>query len=231
MGASFTVLLFLPILLVGAFFMNLSGFVTGADQTRIALPYDPENGLVWEYDNKNDPYIKLHDTVIEDDEQIFCFRDKRGTTNSENGEWMDLIFTDKNGNQRKYYVSFDHEDVLEDKHQDFLVLAPGEYLEYDYTVKADKTVAGGDWYITYLDNYRTNLDIAYMPRQEISSEETFKLVFAKPGEGGSYKSKLLFSYGFLHSVSLEELVSEFEITADEVTLIGEERTEITYGEK
>lgn len=231
MGASFTVLLFLPFLLVGAFFMNLSGFVTGADQTRIALPYDPEKGLVWEYDNKNDPYIKLHNTVIEGDEQIFCFRDKRGTTNSENGEWMDMIFTDKNGNQKKYYVSFDHEGVLEDKHQDFLVLAPGEYHEYDYTVKAQDTSHGGDWYITYLDIYRTNLDIAYMPRQERKSEETFRLVFAKPEDGESYKSKLMFSYGMLHAIPFEELVSEFEITSDGVALIGEERTEITYEEK
>lgn len=231
MGASFTVLLFLPFLIVGAFFMNLSGFVTGADQTRIALPYDPEKGLVWEYDNKNDPYIKLHDTVIEGNEQIFRFRDKRGTTNFENGEWMDMIFTDKNGNQKKYYVSFDHEGVLEDKHQDFLVLAPGEYHEYDYTVKAQDTSHSGDWYITYLDKYRTNLDIAYMPRQERKSEETFRLVFAKPADGESYKSKLLFSYGMLHSIPFEELVAEFEITSDGVTLIGEERTEITYEEK
>lgn len=230
MGASFTVMLFLPILLVGAFIMNIFGFVTGADQTKIALPYDPDKGLVWEYDNKNDPYIKLHDTVIEGDEQIFCFRDKHGTTNSENGEWMDVIFTDKNGNQLKYYLSFDHEGVLEDEHQDFLVLAPGEYHEYEYTVKADNAKIGGDWYITYLDRYRTNLDIAYMPWQEKKSEETFKLVFAKPAEGESYKSKLLFSYGMLHSIPFEELVSEFEITADAVTLIGEERTEISYEE-
>lgn len=230
MGASFTVLLFLPILLVGSFFVNIFGFVTGADQTRIALPYDPENGLIWEYDNKNDPYLKLHDTVIEGDEQIFCFRDKRGTTNSENGEWMDLIFTDKNGNQRKYYVSFDHEGVLEDEHQDFIVLAPGEYHEYEYTVKADNPTVGNDWYITYLDRYRTNLNVAYMPRQEHSSEETFKLVFAKPEEGESYKSKLLFSYGILHSLPFEELVAEFEITADGVKLIGEERTEVSYKE-
>ncbi len=231
MGASFTVLLFLPFLIVGAFFMNLSGFVTGADQTRIALPYDPEKGLVWEYDNKNDPYIKLLDTVIEGNEQIFCFRDKRGTTNFENGEWMDMIFTDKNGNQKKYYVSFDHEGVLEDKHQDFLVLAPGEYHEYNYTVKAQDTSHSGDWYITYLDKYRTNLDIAYMPRQERKSEETFRLVFAKPADGESYKSKLLFSYGMLHSIPFEELIAEFEITSDGVTLIGEERIEITYEEK
>ncbi len=230
MGASFTVMLFLPILLIGSFFLNIFGFVSGEDQTRIALPYDPEKGLVWEYDNKNDPYIKLHKTVIEDDEQIFCFRDKRGTTNSGNGEWMDVIFTDKNGNQLKYYVSFDHEGVLDDPHQDFLVLAPGEYLEYDHTVKADKPVPGGDWYITYLDSYRTNLDVVYMPRQKKKSEETFKLVFAKPEQGESYKSKLLFSYGLLYSLPFEELVSEFEITADAVTLIGEERTEITYEE-
>lgn len=231
MGASFTVMLFLPFIIVGAFIINIFGFVSGEDQTKIVLPYDPENGLVWKYDNKNDPYIKLHDTVIEGDEQIFCFRDKRGTTNTGNGEWMDLIFTDKNGNQLKYYASFDHEGTLENKHQDFLVLAPGEYLEHEHTVKTDNTKSGCDWYITYFDNHRTNLNVAYMPRQEHSSEETFKLVFTKPEEGESYKSKLLFSYGMLHSLPFEELVSEFEITPEGVTLIGEERTEITYEEE
>lgn len=228
MGASFTVMLFLPIILIGALITNVFGFISGEDQTKIALPYNPDEGLVWEYDNKDDPYIKLHNTVIESDEQVFCFRDKRGSTNTGNGEWMDLIFTDKNGNQLKYYISFDHEGTLEDEYQDFIVLAPGEYLEYEHTVKTDNIKPVSDWYITYFDNYRTNLDIAYMPKQQKEAEETFKLVFAKPAEGESYKSKLLFSYGILNALPFEELVSEFEITADTVTLIGEERTEITY---
>lgn len=65
---SVTIIL-VPFLLVAVFIAQFFLGITGLDTTKVTLPYSPEEGLVWEYDNKNDPYIKLKDMVIEGDEQ------------------------------------------------------------------------------------------------------------------------------------------------------------------
>lgn len=222
-GASFFILLFFPLFVVYAVFDGIIGYITGADQTKIALPYNPESGIVWEYDNKDDEFISLYDTVIEGDEQIFCFRKKGSSSVSYNGTWMDLIFTDQNGNSLKYYMRYDTDGELEDTEQEFIVLAPGEYLEYEYTATPEIPVSfGGNWSITYLDIYRTNLDVVYMPHQERSDEESFRLVFEKPDAGESRTTKLLFSYGAMDLLTSEELTVTFEITDGEVKVINEE---------
>lgn len=222
-GASFFIMLFFPLFVVYAVFDGFFGYITGTDQTKIALPYNPESGIVWEYDSKDDKYIKLHDTVIEGNEQIFCFRKNGSTSVSYNGMWMDLIFTDKNGNSLKYYMRYDTDGELEDNNQEFIVLAPGEYLEYEYTATPETPASfGGNWTITYLDAYRTNLDVVYMPKQERNDEESFKLVFKKSDAGKSRTTKLLFSYGTIDLLPSEELTVTFEITDSEVNVISEE---------
>ena len=69
---SVTVIL-VPFLAVLVFIADLFLSITGLDITKVALPYDPENGLVWEYDGVDDPYIKLEKMTVDGNEQVFRF--------------------------------------------------------------------------------------------------------------------------------------------------------------
>lgn len=107
MGASIWMIFFVPISLIIAFFGNLFTEITGKTQAEIVLPYDESEGIVWEYDNKDDFYIDFVEVRIEEDKQIFVFKDNDAEApEGKTGRCMDLIFTDKNGNQKTYYADF-----------------------------------------------------------------------------------------------------------------------------
>lgn len=109
MGTSIFLIFIIPFALIYGLLGNLSIAIFGEPQTEIALPYDESQGIVWEYDNKEDYYIDLVETKIEGNKQIFVFQDFDGETDADfAGGLMDLIFTDKNGNQKKYYACLDH---------------------------------------------------------------------------------------------------------------------------
>ncbi len=107
MGASIWMVFLFPIMLIVSFFGNLFTEITGKTQAEIVLPYDESKGIVWEYDNKDDYCIDFVETRIEGSEQIFVFKDN-DVQFEENlpGCLMDLVFTDKNGNQKTYYAYY-----------------------------------------------------------------------------------------------------------------------------
>ncbi len=112
MGASIWMIFFLPIMLIVAMFGNFFTEITGKTQAEIVLPYDESKGIVWEYDNKDDFYIDFVEVRIEEDKQIFVFKDNEATYDEVEaregkiGFCMDLVFTDKNGNKKTYYADF-----------------------------------------------------------------------------------------------------------------------------
>lgn len=113
MGSSVLLVFIIPAIFFGVAFSDISGAIFGYPTEEIALPYDEEKGLVWEYDCVNDPDIELVETKIENGEQIFSFVSKGSLDwntlfmvkdeNDPEGDAMDLVFTDKNGNKKVYY--------------------------------------------------------------------------------------------------------------------------------
>lgn len=107
MGASIWMIFLFPVMLLVALFGNFFTEITGKTQAEIALPYDETKGMVWEYDNKDDFYIDFVEVRIEGNEQIFVFKDNEEEAREDKtGRCMDLVFTDKNGNEKTYYADF-----------------------------------------------------------------------------------------------------------------------------
>ncbi len=140
MGAIFGIVLGSVFAFIASIFMPFFDAAAGTDRAQIILPYDESSGTVWEYDYENDPYTKLSKTEIDGDKQIFTFVNTRNGFFSGadgTGYVMDLVFTDKNGNSKKYYEV--------DRTEGFKIYAPGEYAEFQLTVTAENPVNGGKW--------------------------------------------------------------------------------------
>ena len=172
---SVTVIL-VPFLAVLVFIADIFLSLTGLDVTKVVLPYDPENGLVWEYDNINDPYIKLEDMVIGDDEQIFKFVN-RGNNKDTNykygcGYMMDLIFTAENGETETYYATTRNVSLGRVK-----IWAEDEVLVYNYTATVQKLYDDSEWEM----DFGTGSDseyVVYNPDTK-STSRTFTVVYEK----------------------------------------------------
>lgn len=140
MGAVFGIILSIPLAIFWMIVSPVIGLFSGADKAEIILPYDEASGMVWEYDNYQDAYVKLTDTRIEDDKQIFTFQRNYMVFDEGNGGMAtDLVFTDKNGNSKTYYIACENGGFGMD------VLAPGEYATYTHTAKAETPVNGAYW--------------------------------------------------------------------------------------
>ena len=73
MGASVVLVFAFPLIFVELFLRMIMGAAIGYPTAQVELPYDEATGLVWEYDNVDDPYVNLVKTEIEDGKQIFYF--------------------------------------------------------------------------------------------------------------------------------------------------------------
>lgn len=113
MGASIWLIVLIPLLPIVFIFNSFADFYVdfaNKKQAEIVLPYDESKDMVWKYDNKDDFYIDFVEVRVEEDEQIFVFRNNEAAYDDvvakENkiGSCMDLIFTDKNGNTETYYA-------------------------------------------------------------------------------------------------------------------------------
>lgn len=173
---SVTIIL-VPFLLIAALIAQFFVSITGLDVSKVTLPYDPEKGLVWEYDNKNDPYIMLKETVIDGDEQIFRFksREKLGDDYVRGcGSVMDLVFTDQNGNTETYYATTYKTDFNRVR-----IKSKDEVAVYKYTATAKKTYADSEWDLGFGSNSYYQY-IIYDPEMKSSPESfTFTVVYEK----------------------------------------------------
>lgn len=130
MGSTVLLPLIAPIMIVYLVFANIFSFVTG-EKTELALPYDESKGIVWEYEADEDYYVNLVETKIKGNKQIFVFQDcKSNTDNKFVGAMMDLVFTDKNGNIKKFYACSDN------GHKGPYIFEEDECIVTEYTVTA-----------------------------------------------------------------------------------------------
>lgn len=130
MGTSVLLIFAAPIMLFFVIFGNLFSAVTG-EKTEVVLPYDESKGIIWEYDGNEDYYVNLIETRVEGDKQIFVFQDCTKNADVEFvGGMMDLVFTDENGNQVKYYACSDN------GYGGPLIYEESECLVTEYTVTA-----------------------------------------------------------------------------------------------
>lgn len=212
MGAVFTIFLLVPLFLILVIPNMAFGFVTGNDKTEIILPYDPENGLVWECD-VDDPYFQLAETKIDGDNQIFYIRPKTlKAHDSENGQFCDIIFTDKNKNEKKYYVCTNQNTPST---YDLLVYAPGEYYDFEYTVKAKKPSMLYEWHVPVAESDY----VLYNPDLE-GNETTFTVVHPYDKyQSSSYK--ISFCYGPHSGNSKESFTITYAITENGAEITDE----------
>ena len=111
MGTSVLLVFLAPVLAAYILFGGAFEAVFGSPTEKVVLPYDESKGIVWEYDDTDDPYINLKEVQIKGDEQIFVFENSEDLiTNMFNivvnsfldtgyeGNVMDLVVTDAQGN-------------------------------------------------------------------------------------------------------------------------------------
>ncbi len=148
---SVTVIFLIPIMFFVMLFGSISGAIKGDNVTKVELPYDPANGVVWEYDGVDDPLMELVETEVKGDKQIFTFKgigmfDGLFDENEEPKDVymvMDVVFTDENGNELLYYARVDNDYLALDYKIKFW--SPDEYVIFEYTPEEDITVEGAEW--------------------------------------------------------------------------------------
>lgn len=142
--------IFVPLYALFVLISNIFGIVSGDNSAKVVLPYDPENGVVWEYDNVDDPYIRLAKTETNGNKQIFYFVDNFrhfydiGLVELTDGDYLDLIFTDRNGNSVKYYAQIYEEGLT--TFSRIKLLSPDEYIEFIYDIKPQTQFEMYSWY-------------------------------------------------------------------------------------
>lgn len=186
MGASFTIFLLFPLFFIIVIPGMILDFATGNAETEIILPYEPEKGTVWEC-CLDDQQFKLVETEVDGNNQIFYIRPNIfSNTNSEHGQLSKIIFTDENKNEKTYYVR-NNSDTPE--YFDLYVYAPGEYVDFDYTVKPEKPVHSYSWHVQIAESKF----VLYNPDVE-SEETTFTVVHPLDDNTRSYYT-IGFYYG------------------------------------
>lgn len=164
MGASIWLVVIVPFMAFYGIFGSMLEYVFGTPTEKVVLPYNPDSGMVWEYDNADDPYIFLSDTKIEGNEQVFYF--KCVPDNFENpvdwlrdvyikdtggdsyaGDKMELVFTDKNGNQEIFYATA--YGTMEPPQ----IYRADECLTFDYECIAQNPKENGVWTVTLDSGY------------------------------------------------------------------------------
>ena len=199
MGTSILFVFISPALFFGVAFSDISGAIFGYPTEEIVLPYDEEKGLVWEYDCVNDPDIELVETKVENGEQIFSFVSKGSLDwntlfmvkdeNDPEGDAMDLIFTDKNGNEKVYYGFGGNRTS-----------APVFYLAeecqtLDITLTAENPKENASWEAVDSTGY------VLMKKSEKQATETFTVVITPGNKKGEYATFGTFDVVFAYTDS------------------------------
>ncbi|MBQ4626268.1 MAG: hypothetical protein IJB45_03340 [Clostridia bacterium] len=159
----------IPFFLALVSVINMFGSITGLNVSEVVLPYNPDKGLVWEYDNENDRYIKLKSIEIENGEQVFSFVKRSKSKDMTNGYMMDLVFTDKNGNAETYYAysKSDYFDKIK-------ILSEDEVAVFEYTITTKKEKWRCEWSMN--PDYHYPHKVLYNPDMT-GNEITFTVVY------------------------------------------------------
>lgn len=172
MGTAIWLVVLIPAMFFVAIFNNVYTAIFGEAKSELVLPYNESEGIVWEYDNVNDYYMELVETRIEGDRQIFVFENEE-CKEDVNGYLMDAVFTDKNGNQVKYYA------LHGDTYNGPSYYKADECYTAQYTVTAEKERRKHHW-----DVYSESDNILCQPEKE-EGTDTFTIIMTPKdiGEG------------------------------------------------
>lgn len=214
MGTSIWLIFLIPIMLITSFFGNFFAEITGKRQAEIVLPYDESRGLVWEYDNQNDYYIDFVEVRIEEDEQIFVFKNNYVEAREDKtGFCMDLVFTDKNGNKKTYYVDFALFDEL-------VFYDESECLITEYTAVVNNSKKNNCWVSGH------NKDSVLIQPISYNDEVTFTIV-CMPDDIEKLKAKedyafnIGFDYVYEDGASSESVTVVYELTDGQLEIKDE----------
>lgn len=224
MGTSILLVFIIPALFFGVAFSDISGAIFGYPTEEITLPYDEEKGLVWEYDCVNDPNIELVKTEIRDGEQVFVFVGKgkidiaeilTKVEDEQEGDMMDLVFTDKNGNEKVYYGYNGNRTNAP------VFYTAEECQTIEVTLTAENPRSNASWEVVD-SNY------VVMKKPEKQATETFTVIITPNTKKGEYstpygKFDIEFAYSNSRGNYLEEATVVFELQDGKHTV-----TSITY---
>lgn len=203
MGTSILLIFIFPAMIFEVLFSFISGAISGYPTAQVELPYDEATGLVWEYDNVDDPYINLVKTEIKDGKQVFVYENS-GIRLDWNGEVMELVFTDKNGNEKIFYASGGSKRFAPQ------IYDAEECSLIDLTVTAKEPESGGKWKVTDHNYY-------IMYREETVSEtQTYTVVVTPDNKKGCYTEYGMFSVEFTYvnsfgaPIELSSAIYKFE---------------------
>ena len=155
-------------------FLAVFGLASGANYKEVILPYNESEGLVWEYDGKDDPYIKLEKMTIDGNEQVFRFVsagiDEDDDDYYYNGHCMELDFTAQNGQSETYYAVVSPWIFYDE------VFLANEDETITYTVTAERNPADSEfeWEIDFL---HSDLDNVVHFSEKTGETNTFTLVY------------------------------------------------------
>lgn len=223
MGAV-TIVVIIPLFIIYIALSSVVGIFTGGDKTEVVLPYEPENGIVWECDIPID-YVELVETEIDGKTQVFTFKgdilgqlwelyENGGTL--PDGEVYKIVFTDQNEKELVYYAKSDEASKYPNK---INIFAPDEYFAFNYTLKTEQD--GGEEYAWHYLGYSDQLECTVITP---SPEKTVTFVLTegyKNGETNSFR----FKYSNGSSVSADELdnvYEEYQVINGEVVFIEKE---------
>ncbi|MBQ3498571.1 MAG: hypothetical protein IJA87_05545 [Clostridia bacterium] len=221
MGTSVLLIFLVPFIAISLGFDMIGIAINGPEKSEIRLPYDPDKSLVWTYDDVNDPDIKLVETTVERNEQVFHFTyesDKNfiekifdiitSKTGSDTyaGTIMDVVFTDQNGNRKTYYVE---SGITLNKPKFY---PAEECLTAQYTCVAQAPIDGAVWSTT--SNSGSSGNVLYQPLTD-NSTQTFTVV-ALPSDIEEGHCSAYFAYA--DYTYLEKCYVYYKIADSELTV-------------
>ncbi len=213
--------LFLPVI---SFFETL----TGAGQEKVFLPYDAENGVVWEYNEDDYSIIDCLKSETKDGQQIFTFRGKEASDEerpSGNKQKFvdDLYFEDENGNIKKYYAFVDFgytEEFNSIMYGGMDIYEESECVTFEYTVKANKEVENCYWRVRDYNSEMNQQRFLYEENIVNMHERTYEFVLKPIYATVDHTFRMTFRYELANDI-LEEIEVTFEISGKEVRVIEE----------
>jgi len=235
---SVTVIFLVPIMLFVMLIGTISGGIKGDYLTEVELPYDPSNGVVWEYDGVDDPLFDLVETEIEGKKQIFTFKGismkKQFEENVDSDTVMYVVFTDENGNELLYYAKVNHDYVSFYNKIEFY--SPDEYVIAEYTPEEVNHVDGVEWYVwgnskniyaeTVTDGKKT-FSFLYLPDKTGVSENYYTEKFYYMIKATENTEDVYYE---MITVEFKAEVGKYEISDEERLFYHEEEKTLYYGD-
>ena len=226
---SVTVIFLAPLLSVFAIFIGFFEMLTGVGIEKVVLPYDPENGIVWEYKEGDEAFIDCVKTEIKDGQQIFAFRGKglydleRPSSYEHENVVDDIYFEDENGNIKMYHAFIDFRgDAPGDPivYGSVDIYEETECVTFEYTVTAQQEVEDCYWLAYDYDaSMRQNRYIGECELKD-AYERTYKFVFS-PEDIKDHIFDMSFYYRTQPGKQYEKIGVTFEMKDKEVRLIEE----------